>query len=94
MYSADSKMAELQQLAGLAIEGGVQFVKEAVRHLVEARHTLVASYGYAYFIMIKRVKEEFERMQVTRNQYDCAIIACLFSGVWSYRVISKKQWKP
>lgn len=65
MYSADVKMAELQKLAGLGIEGGVQFVKEAVRHLVEARHTLIASYGYAYFIMVVRVKEEFERMQVT-----------------------------
>ena len=56
-------MAELQRLSG-AHSGSVQFVKDAVRQLVEARHTLVASYGYGYFIAITRVLEEFERLQV------------------------------
>ena len=58
-------MAELQQLTSGVGGAGVQFVKDAVRHLVEARHTLIASYGYGYFIMVRRVKEWFERQQVT-----------------------------
>ncbi len=56
-------MAELRQLATSEQEG-VQFVKDAVRQLVIARHTLIASYGYGYYIMIRRVKEQFERLQV------------------------------
>ena len=65
LYSADAKMAELQQLSSGVGGAEVQFVKDAVRQLVEARHTLIASYGYGYFIMVRRVKEQFERLQVT-----------------------------
>ena len=57
-------MIQLIASAGTEV-GSVQFLEEAVRHLVEARHTLVASYGHGYFIMIRSVRNKFERLQVT-----------------------------
>ena len=59
-------MSELQQLAAGSVSSeDVQFVKDAVRQLVEARHTLIASYGYGYFVYVQRVRQKFERLQVS-----------------------------
>lgn len=62
LHSAGEKMIQLIASAGTQV-GSVQFLEEAVRHLVEARHTLIASYGHGYFIMIRHVRNKFERLQ-------------------------------
>lgn len=45
--------------------GSVLFLEEAVRTLVEARHTITASYGYGYFLMIVPIRDSFEKIQVS-----------------------------
>ena len=82
-------MAELKQLASNDSDG-VQFVKDAVRQLVEARHTLIASYGYGYFIMVVRVKDEFEKIQVNNG---CGWVCPFYGRVFCYREILRNMWK-
>ena len=45
--------------------GNVLFVEEAMRTLVEARQTLVASYAYGYFIVYTAKRKTFENLQVS-----------------------------
>jgi hypothetical protein len=58
-------MCELQHTAVKegATNSNVQFVKEAMKALVEARYTLAASYGYGYFLEIVPIRTRFEVVQ-------------------------------
>ena len=61
-------MAELVQNLQLLDEAVVvpsmQFVEDAVVELVQGRQVLIASYAYAYRIIIRRVLDKFEQVQV------------------------------
>ena len=66
LESADEKMEQLKMAAATAgtTAGSVLFVEEAMRVLVEARQTLVASYAYGFFIVYTAKRRTFENIQV------------------------------
>lgn len=55
----------LQQLDGPVVVPSMQFVEDAVTELVLGRHVLIASYAYGYRIVIRRVQDKFEQIQVS-----------------------------
>lgn len=47
-----------------AFVGSLQFVEDAVRELVLGRCVIIASYARGYSILVRRVRDEFEALQV------------------------------
>ena len=54
----------LQLLEEVVVVPSMQFVEDAVVELVRGRQVLTASYAYAYRIIIRRVLDKFEQIQV------------------------------
>lgn len=68
LHTAQEKMAELVQnlqlLDEVVVVPSMQFLEDAVVELVRGRQVLIASYAYAYRIVIRRVLNKFEQIQV------------------------------
>ena len=62
-------MAELARAAEeeRAHIGSLQFVDGAVRELVLARCVLIASYARGFSILVVRIRDEFEALQVSNQ---------------------------
>ena len=54
----------LQLLDEAVIVPSMQFVEDAVVELVQGRQVLIASYACAYRIVLRRVLDKFEQIQV------------------------------
>ena len=55
----------LQLLGEAVVVPSMHFVEDAVVELVRGRQVLIASYVYAYRIVIRRVLDKFEQLQVS-----------------------------